>query len=330
MARKKVSRIKKRRHFTLMYIPHTQQSLSRLRIPIWFVYSLLFCALTITGTLAYYANDYINKIQELERLENVDTINKIQSQKIENLLQKANTMEEKMNKLNELDMQVREMVGLEPEKDEAEEKQELDGEAFLRDKFVTLAYNDLETLSRSGGDRNFRSDRYEGLELLESIDKQLSILSTEAKDEEHKLTELKEDVEERLTFLAAKPDLWPVRGRITSKFGYRKNPFGRGREFHDGLDIAAPYGTAIRAAGDGKVIFTFYRYGYGLMVSISHGYGYISHYGHNSRVTVRVGESVKKGDIIARVGNSGRSTGPHVHFMIDKNGKRINPINVLK
>lgn len=131
--------------------------------------------------------------------------------------------------------------------------------------------------------------------------------------------------------MAAKPNRWPVRGSITSNFGYRKNPFGgRSREFHDGLDIAAPHGTPVRAAGDGKVIFAGYRYGYGLMVSISHGYGYISHYGHNSRITVRVGERVKKGEIIARIGSTGRSTGPHVHFMIDKNGRRINPLKVLE
>jgi len=335
VARKKTSRIKKRRHFTLMYVPHTQKSLSRFKVPIWTVYFLIFLMLAFTGTLAYYANDYIKTLKELERLENVDAINKVQSEKIEKLLEKTQAMEQKMKKLNELDLQVRKMVGLEPEN---EEKKNLDDEAYLneeyqyeRDKFVTLALNDSETLSRGGGSRDFRFDTYNGLQILDSIDKQLSELHSEANNEKEKLTELKKNVEERLKFLAAKPNRWPVRGSITSNFGYRKNPFGgRSREFHDGLDIAAPYGTPVRAAGDGKVIFAGYRYGYGLMVSISHGYGYISHYGHNSRITVRVGERVKKGEIIARIGSTGRSTGPHVHFMIDKNGRRINPLKVLE
>jgi murein DD-endopeptidase MepM/ murein hydrolase activator NlpD len=100
-------------------------------------------------------------------------------------------------------------------------------------------------------------------------------------------------------------------------------------EFHTGIDIANSYGTRIVATAKGVVTQTGYTNGYGNMVMINHGNGFVSIYGHNSSVSVEVGQTVEKGQTIARMGSTGRSTGVHVHFEIRQNGTAINPYNIL-
>lgn len=114
-------------------------------------------------------------------------------------------------------------------------------------------------------------------------------------------------------------------GYISSGFGERVDPFTGGEEFHEGIDFAAPEGTRVRAVAAGIVTWAGTRGGYGNMVQIDHGNGYATRYGHADRVMVHVGEMVKRGDVLALVGDTGRSTGPHVHFEVLKNGHEVNP-----
>ena len=118
----------------------------------------------------------------------------------------------------------------------------------------------------------------------------------------------------------------PARGRLTSRFGYRRDPFTKRISFHTGIDIANRIGTAIHAARDGVVSFIGPKYGYGLVIIIRHKYGYTTLYGHLLSSRVRVGQKVKKGQIIGFMGNSGRSTGPHLHFEIWLNSRLIDPL----
>ncbi|NPV29413.1 MAG: M23 family metallopeptidase [Firmicutes bacterium] len=153
----------------------------------------------------------------------------------------------------------------------------------------------------------------------------------EAEEALRVLERLERDLDAHFKYLAALPDHWPVRGEITSTFGPRRSPFGgRRSEFHDGIDLAAPWGAPVAAAGDGVVVFTGYRPGYGRTVVISHGYGYRTSYSHVSRYLVETGARVKKGEAIALVGSSGRSTGPHLHFMVEKDGALIDPLRLLR
>ncbi|MFI4884027.1 MAG: M23 family metallopeptidase [Steroidobacterales bacterium] len=114
-------------------------------------------------------------------------------------------------------------------------------------------------------------------------------------------------------------------GYISSGFGQRVDPFTGGAEFHEGIDFAAPEGTRIRAVAAGIVTWAGPRGGYGNMVQIDHGNGYATRYGHAYKVLVHVGETVNRGDVLALVGDTGRSTGPHVHFEVLKNGHEVNP-----
>lgn len=127
------------------------------------------------------------------------------------------------------------------------------------------------------------------------------------------------------------PEGRPVQvGWISSPFGERIDPFTGDEEFHEGIDFAAPMGTPIHAVAAGVVTWAGPRGGYGNMVQIDHGDGYATRYGHAEEVLVHVGETVKRGDVIALVGSTGYSTGPHVHFEVLRNGQEINPASFVR
>jgi len=127
------------------------------------------------------------------------------------------------------------------------------------------------------------------------------------------------------------PSMYPVNeAELTSDFGLRKNPFkARRGEVHHGLDLAGDVGNDVYAAGKGKVIFAAWDVTYGRLIKIDHGNGLISWYGHNYRMLVKKGQEVERGDVIALMGSSGRSTGPHVHFAIEQEGEFISPWQYL-
>lgn len=123
---------------------------------------------------------------------------------------------------------------------------------------------------------------------------------------------------------------WPVSGRISSSFGGRSSPGGIGSRNHKGIDIAAPYGRPVCAADGGTVTYAGWMRGYGYLVEIRHGNGYTTRYGHNSSLTVSVGDHVYQGQQIARIGSTGNSTGNHCHFEVRVNGTPHNPMNYLR
>lgn len=149
---------------------------------------------------------------------------------------------------------------------------------------------------------------------------------------DYQVEELKnftEKIEKRLEYLKTIPDYWPAVGRLTSTFGNRKDPITRKMAFHYGIDIANWPGTNIYAAGKGKVEFAGYRQGYGKLIIIDHQNGYKSLYAHNSKLLVQVGDTVDKGQTIAKMGSTGRSTGSHLHFEIHYRGTPIDPLTIL-
>jgi murein DD-endopeptidase MepM/ murein hydrolase activator NlpD len=134
----------------------------------------------------------------------------------------------------------------------------------------------------------------------------------------------------RREMLSRIPDLWPVRGSLSSTFGYRSHPVTGGWCFHSGVDITAPYGTPIYSTAAGIVTFASYRGGFGNTVIIDHGNGITTLYGHCSSLNVRAGRFVRKGDLIAFVGSSGTSTGCHVHYEVARGGGAVDPMAYMR
>lgn len=146
-------------------------------------------------------------------------------------------------------------------------------------------------------------------------------------------TDVRPALEATLAYEAAIPSRKPIgdSSEMTSTFGKRSNPFGFGsREFHNGLDFVDEYGAPVIATAPGKVVEAGYNGGYGNQIAIQHEYGYQTLYAHLSEIRVELGDPIGRGDIIGALGNTGRSTGPHLHYEVRLNGKPINPQNFLE
>lgn len=160
---------------------------------------------------------------------------------------------------------------------------------------------------------------------LSALPGKLSSLETEASRQEQSLRELQEYFDDQRSLLASTPSIWPTRGWVTSDFGTRIDPYTAERKMHQGMDIASPHGQMVYTPSDGTVVFLGTEGGYGKVLVIDHGYGVKTRYGHLSEVNVRLGDRVKRGDKVAAVGNTGRSTGPHLHYEVRVNGIPENP-----
>ena len=143
------------------------------------------------------------------------------------------------------------------------------------------------------------------------------------------LDQVEDRLEQRMRWISSTPAITPVRGILTSSFGYRADPMTHGRGNHQGIDIAAAYGLPVHASGDGLVLQAGEQGGLGKAVFIAHGYGLTTRYGHMSAITVRPGQRIKRGDVIGKVGNTGRSTGPHLHYEVRMDGEPLNPIGYM-
>jgi murein DD-endopeptidase MepM/ murein hydrolase activator NlpD len=143
------------------------------------------------------------------------------------------------------------------------------------------------------------------------------------------LKELVDELEDKHHRLAASPAIWPAHGWLTSRFGPRISPFTGRRQFHAGIDVAGARGTEIVAPARGRVEFVGVKGPLGHSLLIDHGFGIRTHYGHNDKILVKRGDLVERGQAIALLGNSGRSTGPHLHYTVEVNGKAVDPIDYI-
>jgi len=162
-----------------------------------------------------------------------------------------------------------------------------------------------------------------------SLTESLEWLSMEAMEQERILNELKQAAEQRSSRWASMPSIWPVKGWITSKFGPRVSPFTGKPSWHDGLDIGAAPNTPIQAPAQGRVKSTEFDLKLGNVLIVDHGFGIETVYGHLAKSLVREGQRVNRGDVIALVGSSGLSTGPHLHYMVKVNEQARDPTRYI-
>lgn len=294
------------RPFTLLIIPPKGAQTKSWKMSLWLVACSSLVLVSFVFFCAWGCYSAWKTCSERQELARLRQVNQQYQKELQSLQQQAVEAEEYLQEVRLLDQRVRKMTGMDDRGDK------------------TSRSGSTSTVPRS-------SSRSDSSIKPSDLEQQFSKINSQAVQARESLQLLEKDLKEYYDYLAALPDHWPVNGRITSTFGERSNPFGgRGSEFHNGVDFGVNYGTTVEAAGDGVVAFTGYLSGFGQTVVISHGYGYRSSYCHLSRSLVKQGERVTKGQKIALVGNSGRSTGPHLHFIIEKDGKVIDPLTVLK
>lgn len=157
-----------------------------------------------------------------------------------------------------------------------------------------------------------------------SID--MNALKDQIKNTMERVKDINIYLKEQKDIYLATPKGWPVKGRITSSYGYRESPINGGNDFHTGIDISVDPDTIIKATADGVVSFSGWSGGSGNLVVLEHGFGYSTFYAHNKSIAVMVGQRVKRGETVAYSGSTGSSTGPHSHYEIWKDGRHINPM----
>ncbi len=305
----------KKEKFTFVIISPESSKQKNLCFSKLFVYSgavaISFTALflVISSLVLYNINDNLTNevFASREKTGNIIAINESYEEQIDKLTNNAIIVSAKLNELNDLEYKIRDMVGLNISE-------------------TTSVTNGLSApLSRSA-DRTVNLPENSSIYVPEDSYGIITLIESE----KEVIDKFSKDLEERLDFLDARPDQFPTAGRITSPFGFRIHPTTGKRDYHKGIDIGNEQGTQIFAAGSGVVTFVGYNGGYGRMVIISHGYGYKSVYAHLKSASVKLGDSVEKGDKIAHMGSTGLSTGSHLHFEIHYNGKQINPLNIIE
>lgn len=299
----------KKKYATFMFIPENQSNVKSYRIPVWFsgfaAVSIILLVLTSAvcfSTLSSLRLQY--KISE-EKIGKLTAINNSQKVEIEKLQQSSEEVQKQLAENSEMLDEVKQAVGITlPAFDKSTET-----------KLIASYDNSATSLPKENTSPNMAGIEAAFISLADKIAAQKQVIK-----------ESMGPIESQLAYLMAKPSIMPVNAPITDGFGYRKNPFtSRGTEFHSGIDFAASYGTDVSATGDGIVMFSGWNAGYGRTVIISHGYGITTLYAHNSKLLVKQGDKVKKGQAIAKVGNTGRSTGTHLHYEVKVNGKSVNP-----
>ena len=301
--------------YSVVFFPGTAASPKRFRISRrWFRiygYSALVILLGVVSTFIYFSQKYYylaNDEAELTELRRESKIRKVQAEKIATQMK---NLESEMARLGRFEKKLRVITALEDSPQNSEKNWGVGGSYGLSSYSLTTSLT------------------HESKALANRLSNNLGHLTTQAKIKAISLQELDHFFKNQKSFLQSTPSVWPTRGWVTSGFGYRKSPFTGLREKHEGWDIGARSGSAVRATADGMIIVAGRERGYGKLIEIDHGYGVVTRYGHNSKNLIKVGSKVKRGQIVALVGNTGRSTGPHLHYEVLVNGVPTNPKNYI-
>jgi murein DD-endopeptidase MepM/ murein hydrolase activator NlpD len=222
------------------------------------------------------------------------------------LLEKIDRLGNEMVRLREFDFRLRTAAGLEAKEGESSFLG-VGGADSLSSKALMVAAVAHQTPS------------------TDNLTKELDRLSREMNDRSKSFQELIDQLEAKRSVLASTPTIWPVKGWLTAGFGYRRSPFTGLRQMHEGVDISNTVGTPVIAPANGLVSYAGPLGGFGNVISIDHGHKISTFYAHLHRQRVSQGERVRRGDVIAFVGTTGRATGPHLHYEIQVNGSAVDP-----
>lgn len=265
-------------------------------------------------------------IYEFVSLQQAKDQEMLHEQQLELMRDKTASFQEKMDKMDALDQELRQMVKGSGAGDSPKGDGGVAGGQKKSPDLSNASYNDLLlATSRLETRSNARIISFITLKTVLSDTAGQQVLQMQQNSRMYQVGGSSGSPNSASTV----PSIWPVTGTITSEFGYRGNPIGGGSGFHEGIDIGVDYGVPVRATAAGKVTMAGWVDGYGNLVEIDHGNGFVTRYGHNSMLLVTVGQEVQAGSIISLAGSTGRSTGPHVHYEVRVNGSPTNPLLFL-
>jgi murein DD-endopeptidase MepM/ murein hydrolase activator NlpD len=304
---------------TVMIIPHSEKSVKELQLSLkwlkWAGYVSVGGAVATVIVATAMLISYFDMKENMVELKELREVNKAQQNKLALLSEETASIQEELAKVQELDAEIRKMLGMKSEQNPSNREVPVSRSGYSRS-----TENTYGLMSNAVG-----FEKQNNLVQMDEMHNTVQGIMDELTQRQQSLEEVKAAVAKRNAILAATPSIMPARGRVTSAFGYRTHPITRRRTFHEGIDIAAPVGTPVYATASGKVIFSGWKDGYGRTIIIDHGYGYKTLYGHNYKLLVKSGQKVTKGQQIAKMGSSGSSTGPHVHYEVWVNGVKTNP-----
>ncbi len=290
-----------RRDFNLLVVQGDGRRIGRITLPQWLILTVLGLLLAVPASVAVIYTDYLQLRSQRSSLNDLTARVAEQQAVIDASQSKMRQIRAEIDGWRDLHAKILEPFG--PE----------DGSA----KSVTgIGGGTGPALAAETPDRAALGDE---LERLTGI----------VKEEGDQLRALERFLGRATRVLAALPSRWPVRGQVNSGYGSRTSPWSAKSEFHSGLDIGAPVGTPVKAPAPGTVVFAGVNAEYGQMVIIEHGNETKSLYGHLSRLNVAVNQKVKRGDVVALTGNTGRSSGPHLHYEVQVKGQSVNPTRYL-
>ena len=295
--------------YTLLILPKKDSSAKKISLSSTLVKGVSIFVMGLILFVMYFSYDYIHIRREQAELKRLKQQTAEQRKQIDGLVAKVDQFSIKMDELRQFDKKIRIMA-----------------------KLVTG--RDKEQLLGIGGpvsDENRLRSRMDAdnKAMIAGIGQHMDRLMDEAASREQSFANLLAYLQEKKSLLASTPSIWPVAGWVTTEFGQRIDPFGGEREFHKAIDIATRIGKPIQAPADGIVAEVGFQHDVGQMIRIDHGHGISTFYGHLSQAVVRVGATVHKGDRIGYVGNTGRSTGSHLHYAVMLNGVSVNPRKYL-
>ncbi|MEE8408110.1 MAG: peptidoglycan DD-metalloendopeptidase family protein [Myxococcota bacterium] len=304
------------RSYTVLIVPERSSQVRRLTIPRKLLVQLalaLFGVLTVSGFMAVHYLYIVDQASENRTLKDQNIqlnarLRLVQEEiaRIDGTLQRIDQFAAKVRAITQLN---------DPERNLAMGPLSEDPNA-----------KPPEVLYAPGERIDYEDEMVDSKLALRIIDSKLDEVESESRAQEKNLRELDDYFAENLSLLATTPSIRPTRSKLlTSTFGVRTDPYTNHRVMHKGIDFAADHGADVIAPADGVVIFVGNRGGYGKTVVLDHGFGIQTHYGHLSAYRVEIGQRIKRGQVIAGVGNTGRSTGTHLHFEVRFNGMPQDP-----
>jgi murein DD-endopeptidase MepM/ murein hydrolase activator NlpD len=273
-----------------------------------FKIGLYLLAFGLLSTIFFFC-DYIQVRKKTFELNQLRQETQEQRSKIHFFSSKIEDLEKQLSKLKDFDKKIRIIANLEKGQE-------------------TTSFMGMGGPSPSDVREKLRAEKDEK-GLVQQMKTDIERLKTEATSQEESLSELEKLLQTKKEVLIHTPSIWPVQGWVTSGFGFRTNPFTGLTQMHEGLDISNRVGIPITATADGIISDVGSDWAHGRILVISHGFGMITRYSHLNKVLVRVGQKVKRGDKIAEVGTSGKTTGPHLHYEVRLNGIPVNPMRYI-